>query len=390
MLARKCVLWLTLSIIIVGYAASGRADISNAAVLFLRIVNSPQANGMGTCVVNLVNEESAYYNPGTLGLFHLDKVVAVTFPNSTKWFPDLADDIRFKTWHAGGGVSDRLVTGRTGGRFNASLGLAYSYVRFDYGEFTRVDPYGQVLSTYETYDAAKCYTVALGVEYYLRLGVGCTLKKIESKLAEQGAGAETTPGFARGDAHDYGMIVELPVDRWFTNGIILHDSPGGRLDLRVTPSFAYVRSNVGDDMEYIDAAQSDPLPKMSRMGFSVAGALDWNERECLAIRGVVESETLLLGERPKASKRGVELGALGIAYFRLGDNDDEVPDSDLPTWGFGFRLRGVIQWLRLTERLAFARGIPGYLARHFDLSFDFARWRGAGGKTQFMRLGLSF
>jgi len=389
MRSRQYILWLGLSIITAGHAAPGRADISySGGVQFLRIANSPEANGMGTCVVNQVNEESAYYNPGSLGLFHLDKVIAVTFPSNTKWVPDLADGARFKTWHASGGVSDRLITGRSEGRFNASRGLAYSYVRFDYGEFIWSDPWGETLSTYEAYDVAKCYTVGLGLEYYLRLGIGYTLKKIETKLAEQSAGTEEVLAFARADAHDYGLIVELPVESWFTNGIVLHDSPGRRMCLRLTPSFAYVRSNIGDDIEYIDAAQSDPLPTVRRIGFSVAGALNWNEKECLAIRGVLESETLLLGDRPKATKKGVELGALGTAYFRLGGTDDVMINGT--TWGFGFRLRGVFQWLRLVEKPQYARGLPGYLARHLDLSFDFARWAGAGGKTQFMRFGLSF
>jgi len=389
MRSRQYVLWLGFSIIAAGYAAPGRADISyRGGVQFLRIVNSPEANGMGTCGVNQVNEESAYYNPGALGLFHLHKVVAMTLPNNTKWVPDLADDIRLKTWHASGGMTDRLMTGRPEGRFNASLGLAYSYARLDYGEFLEVDPYGQVVSTYEAYEASRCYTVALGVEYYLRLGVGYTFKKIETKLTDQGAGAERVLAFARGDAHDYGLIVELPLHSWFTNGIGLHGSLERQVRLRVTSSFAYVRSNVGDDLEYVDAAQSDPLPTLKRIGFSAAGALDWNEKECLAIRGVVETETLLLGDRPKATKKGVELGALGIAYFRLGGTDDVMINGT--TWGLGFRLRGVFQWLRLTERPQYTRGLLGYLVRHFDLSFDFARWRGVGGKTEFMRLAVSF
>ena len=60
--------------------AHGQEKVGTAGSFLLNLVNSARANGMGACAIDLVSEESGLYNPGRVGLFHLDKTVGVSFP----------------------------------------------------------------------------------------------------------------------------------------------------------------------------------------------------------------------------------------------------------------------------------------------------------------------
>jgi hypothetical protein len=349
---------------------------------------------MGGCAINLVDEESGPYNPGTVGLLHFDKLVAVSFPHSTSWLPEIADDISLNTWNGSVGTSYRYLTGEDdSGRFDVSLGLAYSYARMSWGEFVWTDPLGNFVGSEESYDLIKSYTASFAVDYYVRLGLGYTTKKIESRLASIGAGTEVGVAFADGDATDFGLLLELPIHRMVTGGIRLQDTPGSLLTLQLTPSIAYVQANDGDDMAYVDAAQADPLPKTKKIGYALAAALNLNDRELFAARYHTEKETLLVGDKPEVDRWGAEFGALGTAFVRFGSFEGEgIPK--LSTFGFGFRLRGVLDWLKLEDQLDGSNGVVRYLGAHFDLSFDHARWKDvadhAMANTKFCRLSLSF
>ena len=176
---RRVILWLALSIIILGNATSGRADISNAGAVFLQRVNSAKANGMGGCVVTTVSEESAYYNPASIGLLHLDRAVSFVAPHSTEWLPEVADDLRLKSWSLSVGASRRLLKKSAPEQDNISFGLAYSYASLNYGTFTRVAETGEVIDQFESYDAANCLAVGFGYQHKVRIGFGYAIKFIE-------------------------------------------------------------------------------------------------------------------------------------------------------------------------------------------------------------------
>jgi hypothetical protein len=341
----------------------------------------------------MVNEESAYYNPASIGLLHLDKTVSFVVPHSTKWHPELADDLRFKTWGASVGGSYRLIARSAPERFNISLGTAYNYARMHYGTFLRTNEHGDTLGLFESYDAVRCYAAAIGIDYYLHVGIGYAVKKIESKLSPQGAGAERGSGSAKADAHQYGVIVELPLNELLMEYPRPPDSLNGRIELRLTPSFAYVMDNVGDNISYVDAAQSDPLPKVRRMGVSILGAVAAGGKEYCSFRGSMEWEKLLVGNSPDLARGGLEIGILGAFFVRRGLLElDEVSDR-LSTYGLGFRLRGLLNVVLHDNPASDDRGFGAYFARHFDLAVDYARYGSrddnALSKTWFYAISMS-
>ncbi|MEA2030385.1 MAG: hypothetical protein U9N55_02155, partial [candidate division Zixibacteria bacterium] len=99
-----------------------QSKIGSSTLTYLKIVNSPRANGMGGCTVNLVDEHSPLYNPGAMGLFHLDKVVAISTPlTKTKW---IMDDIHLSTYGLSLGGSLDLLKYDPDRDYNASAALA--------------------------------------------------------------------------------------------------------------------------------------------------------------------------------------------------------------------------------------------------------------------------
>jgi len=261
----------------------------------------------------------------------------------------------------------------------------------DYGRFAIIGPNSpEVLGYFDSWDKADYYSVGVGIEYFLRLGAGYTHKKIESHLGEAGAGIEIGVGTARGTAHDFGIIAELPFSELIPHKIYLKQSDKYFLHFDLTSSFAYVQANIGDDMAYLDAAQSDPLPKVSRTGLSLYMAININNSPLFSGRFVSEMERHLFSRPNKTIKGGYEFGLFGMVYYRAGRFRDMPPNREVDTYGVGFRLQGLISWLDTFEKIGVENGFLSYLVKNLDLSYDFAKYDGGAlSDTKFFKLSLS-
>ena len=103
---------------------------------FLVITNSPRAAGMGGCIVNMVGDQSALYNPGALGIYHLDKNIAISAPFKTEWLPKLSDgELKLKTYNLSAGVSLNQIMPDPLREFNLGVGVAWSRIEMDYSDF---------------------------------------------------------------------------------------------------------------------------------------------------------------------------------------------------------------------------------------------------------------
>ncbi len=346
----------------------------DAAVTFLGIVHSARANGMGSCVVTMVSEESAYYNPASAGLLHLDKTVAFVAPHSTKWLPETADDLRLKSWSASVCVSRKPFQKQDPKEANFSVGLAYSYATLNYGMFESINENGTAIGQFEAYDAVKCLTVGLGYRHKVRVGLGYAIKFIESHLAPQGAGAEAGSGSADGTAHQLGLIAELPFHELAAGDRSSDQTTAGRTELQATPTFAYVLDNLGKDLNYADAAQSDKLPRLSRLGFSLPLAIVSDGKEYCSFRGVMEWEKLQVDDVPILEKKGLEVGILRALFLRIGQFDTYGAPGQLSTYGAGFRLRGLLNGGRQFNETNDNGDFGVYLKQHVDLAVDYARY----------------
>jgi len=148
-----------------------------------------------------------------------------------KWLPELADDLYYAFASF---ASHKEGWGTFGGNF--------TYI--SYGTITRTGEQGQDLGTFESFDLAL--TGSYGTSITEKIKGGVSAKLLYSKLADQGAGTEQGEGTSTGFAVDFGFMYHLT----------------RRLNLGLAIT------NLGPDMAYIDAAQSDPLPRNLAFGFA--------------------------------------------------------------------------------------------------------------------------
>jgi hypothetical protein len=147
------------------------------------------------------------------------------------WLPDLADDLYYEFL--------AFVANKEGwGTFGGSITF------ISYGTFERRGEGNEDLGTFESFDLAV--TGSYGTRLSNRMAGGVSVKFLYSRLADQGTAAEKGSGNSVGFAVDLGLLYE-----W---------TPRLTLGLAIT--------NLGPDMSYIDAAQSDPLPRNIALGFA--------------------------------------------------------------------------------------------------------------------------
>lgn len=201
---------------------------SRAAANFLLFQPSARSAGMGEAYVAIADDANAtYYNPASLA-DHTDRSVSTTF---YKPVPALANDI-FSSFGA--------YTQSFGDMGNLGFSLIYTSL----GTQFRTGQQGEELGTFTSFG------VSLGVSYGNHLTrsvlVGVTVKLIHENLAEQGTGLEQGKGAGTSFAGDLGLMWKT-TDRF---------------------TLAWVLRNVGPNMTFIDADQSDPLPQNFTLGFA--------------------------------------------------------------------------------------------------------------------------
>jgi len=340
-------------------------------VTFLRLVNSPRAVGLGKCSITLVDEQSSLYNPGALGLFHLDKIAGFSSPSSTDWLPETDIDATYKTWCVSGGLSYRLFRPHGEKGINASLAMARSHQRFNYGTLATTTERGDTLGYSYPYDETDNYSIGLGFELDRvgRLGLGYTHKEIYTDLDM----LYTSGDNREGSATDFGVILEiLPLELL---SIQAHKEPLERRGMyyKLEQSVAYVLANVGDDIKYAWDSRLQPLPKSRRIGVSTYLAVYRREAILFSGRLVGEIEKDLVWEKAKnIYKGGVELGFLDIVFIRGGWVNRVQSDLHYTTLGFGVSLNGAVVWLGQMEKLRLPDNFWGRLVRNLNVSYDFA------------------
>jgi len=221
------------------------------------------------------------------------------------WLPELADDLYYEFLS---GVTSKDGWGTFGG----------SVTFISYGKFARtLEGSPEVVGEFESFDVAL--TASYGTSLTQNLKGGLSVKLIYSRLAEQGAGKEQGKGTSTGFAVDLGMLYLL----------------SSRL------TFGAALTNLGPKMSYIDAAQSDDLPRNLAMGF----AYKLMQSEYTSVLLTAEANKLMVGlddgigteVKEVIFNAGGEFAYAGLIAFRAGYIYDQEGDIKTVTLGAGLR-----------------------------------------------------
>ncbi len=147
------------------------------------------------------------------------------------WLPELADDLYYDFFSA---VTSFENFG--------TVGVSITFMQ--YGNILRTNEQGDTTGNFEANELALAFSY--GTSLTNKLSGGITAKGIFSRLAEQGAGQEKGSGSATAFAIDFGLLYKM--------------NPRLNLGMAIT--------NLGTNLSYIDADQSDPLPRNLSMGFA--------------------------------------------------------------------------------------------------------------------------
>ncbi len=219
-----------------------------------------------------------------------------------KWLPDLAPDLYYSF------ISFVAPTNNWG-----TIGGNITYL--NYGSITRTDETGNSLGDFQSYDVA--FTLAYGNSLSNRLKAGVSAKLIYSKLSSVGAGAEQGQGTSTGFALDFGLLYQM--------------TPRLNWGLAVT--------NLGPKMSYIDANQSDDLPRNLGFGFSYKLIQGTYTR----LTATAEVNKLLVGLNQGlvtelsqvVINTGAEFSYANLITGRVGYEDDEEGKVRVATVGGG-------------------------------------------------------
>jgi hypothetical protein len=147
-----------------------------------------------------------------------------------------------------------------------SFGFGYANSEFDYGFNFIIEPPSE-----PDIDSYNAYSFGLEVDYYVLLNAGFTIKDITSIIHFYGEGGEIK---AEKTVNDFGILLIVPVLK------LIDDKMQLLLDqsLSAKPTFnfslGYSKSNIGDSIYYIDPLQSDPLPRVERLGYGISTGFD--------------------------------------------------------------------------------------------------------------------
>ena len=275
--------------------APARAVGSEAGAISLTFLPSARGEAMGSLSVTEANDYAARWsNPG--GLAFADRsLVGSMF---SQLVPGLADDV----YYLYGGY---VMPTKSLGTFQ------FDVTYLSYGKSQAVSEDQQDLGEFSSYELSP--SASIGFRFLKNLGVGLTVKYVRIDLApEDLLQDQSGSGSGTGNSWAFDLGALYRTERLRAGAVV---------------------SNLGPDITFIDAEQSDPLPRTLRGGV----AYDFMRSELAEVRGGVEIEQSMVNwDRDPVYHLGAEfvynrMFALRAGY--LNDNDGAVKGISA---GFGF------------------------------------------------------
>ncbi|MBE0539337.1 MAG: hypothetical protein IH620_06465 [Ignavibacterium sp.] len=244
-----------------------------AAVPFLLLQPSPSLAAMGQTGTAIPTEDpfGFLWNPAQLGYTSQNNNFSFIFyPSKLEWLPKFNLDLDVKSFAFNAGYNFKDII-----NFPLSVGFGYSYFELNFGEFLRTgeqDP--TPIGTFKSMDYYHAYSIGFGIDYYVQFNAGFTYKSITSILSDRPTDEDPGMGKAEPNVVDFGLLLNVPVLKLIDDNLYIPIENNLRLKPDLKFSIGYSKSNIGDEVYYIDPAQADPLPRMDRLGYGITTGFD--------------------------------------------------------------------------------------------------------------------
>jgi len=354
-----------------------------AAVPFLLINPSPSLSAMGATGAALPTSDpfAFLWNPAQLGYNSLHNNLSFIFyPTAVDWIPAFQWDLEITALAFNVGYNFKDIIG-----FPLSIGFAYSNPEIDFGTFYTGQPVP--VTTSEPKDYYSAYAFGIGMDYYVQLSLGYTIKSVHSDLNSQ-ISAEAT-------ISDFGILLNIPVIKLIDKNLLLDLDEGLNGKPTFDFSLGYSKSNIGDEIVYIDAAQADPLPRTDRTGYGLSAGFDLISEKLhinmFTISYTSEAEDILItrsedgweyqptlsdlnfwknivmneGDEDIISRTGTKLEFVESFAYYFGHFSGRGYPYARETNGYEFRLKGLLKMYALWANTP----VTDFLSDHLDIRY---------------------
>jgi hypothetical protein len=353
---------------------------TEAAFQILNIPVSPSLNSIGGSGASLFTDEpyGFLHNPAQLGYFGTLHSAALAFPYSLELESFIP--VKISSMAVSIGHNFRIKSG-----VPLSIGLGYSRPELTAGRFPVT--YGEtVIGYFEPRDLVQTFSIGAAYEYYLLFSAGLSYKNITS---------EPTSVISRNfSAFDLGIMINAPLLSMINNNFQFNVTDNVPALPFLNLSAGYALQNLGSEIYYTDPAQSDPLPRMAKLGYGFSAGTDLKVNDFIMnffrVEFTSEANDYLIirdtsgfsyqsglgdihigrnilgikGDDKVISRSGFKIDLFDTFSYRTGKYSGKEFDLRA-TNGLEFRTRGILILLASTTNLRFLN----YLAKHFDLRY---------------------
>jgi hypothetical protein len=382
---------------------------------------SADQNGMAGIGVSLPsdNATATFSNPAQLGIFSLfGNLNASTLVTRKNWLGTGGVNVNAYAANAGlnlGKVLDLPI--------QCSLGAGYSKETLDWGPIpitTEQYPDGTGLFVSWS-DRYEIYTIAAGVNWLVKLGLGYNFKVVNEELPSFDSISYHLKG-ARTDAHDYGAMLKVPVieiaSRFSDHEMMI--SPKLRPFFNII--LGYARTNISD---YSSPSYTAPLDRTAALGLTLEAGLEttiqgrnWNlfsvvwareVRDLLTVEEVFYRtngpnsyivdfksglgdikpvDNLILGRSYGRVdlQKGWQVQIADFIYVRGGHYEGTA--YSYTTYGTSVELNGLLKLLAAFDLVDIDTSPFDFLVDHFDLQYHFSGYTNGSSGTTFKAINL--
>jgi len=322
-------------IILSAFLSSVTLAQGDAALSFLRLPLSPSLNAMGATGTSIPTDDpyGFLFNPAQLGYTSQTTNLSFMFyPTKVNWLG--FDQLKLTSIAVNLGYNFKNLVG-----IPLSIGFGFSNPELNFGESVRVGEDGKPIpnSTFESKDYYNAYSAGIGLDYYVQLSAGITYKDITSILADLRSEPDTSNIELKTNTLDFGFLLNIPVLKLIDDKLSLNIID----DIPIKPFFnfstGYSQSNIGDEVFYIDQAQSDPLPRTAILGYGISFGLDFlidkSPFGFIKIEFSVDAEDILI----ERDMFGFEYQK-GIGDIDIGRNIFQIKGDDKVVTHSGYRI----------------------------------------------------
>jgi len=354
-----------------------------AAVPFLLLNPSPSLSAMGATGTALPTEDpfGFLWNPAQLGYNSFNNNLSFIFyPNPVEWIPQIFDaEVNALAFNVGYNFKDII-------EFPLSFGFGYTNTQL------RLTIPG-CLSCLPEKDSYNAYSFGLGMDYFVQLSIGYTIKDVTS-IIDPDSGE---PGQIKAETtvNDFGILLNVPVVKLIDKNLLLPLNEGLNGKPVFDFSLGYSKSNIGDEFFYIDAAQADPLPRVDRTGYGLLAGFDLISKNLqlnlLTISFTVEAEDILItrdetgweyqstwsdlnfwknvimieGDENIVSRTGTKLEFVESFAYNFGHFSGRGYPTPRETNGYEIRAKGLFKLWALWAN----EPITDFFGNHFDIIY---------------------